>query len=123
MTNENVIESNKIIAKFMGEKLDPSKLISDQTKGKNLWVDLVNMNLKTDISPYNLSYDWLMPVIEKISKLQFQDGEYVYPRTFGMINKENGKFMFRFNRYRCFEGDTLIEAAYDAVIDYLHYIK
>jgi hypothetical protein len=66
----------------------------------------------------NSSWDWLMPVIESISKQQFEDGDRCYPRTFGMIS-EGGQFMFRFNRHQLFSADTLIEAAFNAVIDRL----
>lgn len=60
-----------------------------------------------------------MPVIEKISQIKFDDGETIYPHTFGMINKENGNFMFRFNRHHLFENEKLIAAAFNAVVDYI----
>ena len=72
-----------------------------------------------DASEYQTSWAWLMPVIEKISISEYDDGEKMYPRTFGMQNEDTGQFMFRFNRQQLFEADTLIEAAYNAVISYL----
>lgn len=68
---------------------------------------------------YHSSWDWLMPVIEKISQIKFHDDDTIYPRTFAMINKENGNFMFRFNRHHLFEDEKLIIAAFNAVVDYI----
>lgn len=74
---------------------------------------------------YDTSWDWLMPVIEKISKLNLPDtdgsSEYwqPFPRTFGMTNDDNGNFMFRFNRYCLHEAPNLIDAAYSAVVDFI----
>jgi hypothetical protein len=71
---------------------------------------------------YHQSWDWLMPVIEKISKIYYEDGYSSYPRTFGMINEETGNFIFRFNRYPAYEHHLLITAAYFAVLNYIeHY--
>ena len=69
MTKKEILRNNKFIAKFMGEKLDPSKIISDKTKGKKLWVELVNRELGDNTPPYNLSWDWLMPVVDKINEI------------------------------------------------------
>ena len=75
------------------------------------------------------SWDWneLMPVIEKISKLKFKylnvEEEFSpYPRTFGMVSEE-GLFMFCFNCGQLFSAETLIEAAWSAVVDFLEQYK
>lgn len=72
---------------------------------------------------FKTSWDWLMPVLEKIVKTPIGDGiEYVkYPnlRTFGMINENTGNVMVRINGSQVFESTQLIEATYDAVIDFL----
>lgn len=72
---------------------------------------------------YHCSWGWLMPIIEKISAIKIGDGveyvEYAYPRTFGMINEETKHVMVRLNGFPCFSADTLIEAAYLAVVDFI----
>ena len=72
---------------------------------------------------FHESWCWLMPVIEKISAIKWGEDtdspDTYYPRTFGMINSETGKPMFRFNLHVCFEADTLIKAAWLAVVDFL----
>ncbi len=107
MTVEKLNEGNELIALFeekTGTKIVPKELY------------------------YNESWDWLMPVIEGISRMEFtyesSDGSHTlkenhYPRTFGMINVETGKPMFRFNCGGVFEADTLIEAAWLAVVDFI----
>ena len=93
----DIIEENKLISDYLG---------------------------KSGYTNYLSSWNKLMPVIEKISRDKFEDdpdGDGCYPRTFGMINLETDNPMFRFNRYPVFEADTLIEAAFNAVVDYLKF--
>lgn len=74
---------------------------------------------------FNNSWEWLMPVVEKICKTKIGDGveyiEYPHLRTFGMINFETGNFMVRFNGFQCFEAKDLFQATWDAVIDFLQW--
>jgi hypothetical protein len=68
------------------------------------------------IHEYDKSWDELIPVIEKISKIPFDGRDTFYPRTFGMTDEE-GNFMFRFNGHCLFAHKELIKAAYAAVVD------
>lgn len=119
----NVIETNKLIAEFMGAKIGNggSKKYPVYTgvpvthSGQTQTWTFGCKDLK-----YNLSWEWLMPVIEKIAKTKTEDGEDTYyPRTFGAIDEETGKAMVRINRNPLFLGSTLIEAAYDAVVFFI----
>lgn len=105
MTTE---EGNKIIAEFMGLWLvdinDDTKISEDQ-----FWID----ELK-----YHYSWNWLMPVVEKISGMSIGDVKNAYPRTFGMIDDE-GQIMVRLNGFQLFRSDTLIEATYNAVVAFI----
>lgn len=74
--------------------------------------------------PYHTSWDWLMPVVEKISQFKYEDGETAYLRTFGMpftdgLAESAQTIMVRINRCECFHGKTLIEAVYLAVIGFI----
>lgn len=109
-------EGNKLIAEFMGWRksgihgwLPPNK--------EDSWA-----YGKDSILKYHFSWDWLMPVVEKIGKHKYHDGETAYPRTFGMLSPEQ-KYMVRFNRNQLFEGETLIEATYDACVDFIKWDK
>lgn len=74
---------------------------------------------------YSSSWDWLMPVVEKICRMRIGDGkeqtDYAYPRTFGMLNEETGEIMVRLNGSFLFQSDTLIRATYGAVVDFIQW--
>ena len=64
--NKETIESNKVIAEFMGYKLISNTIgncYSKETGWDILMIDDGNGN--TDF-PYNSSWNWLMPIVEKI---------------------------------------------------------
>lgn len=116
-------ESNRLIAEFMGG------LYGVSAKGHEC-IDFFNgvvlrSRVRIEHLRYHSSWDWLMRVIEKISKERLigaQDHDDVcYPRTFGMPHTD-GTFMFRFNAFTLHYGKTWIEAAYAAVIEFIeHY--
>lgn len=71
MTEQEIIEGNKLIAEFMGGKVEDTLRCSNYTKiGLPKWAfkcydfDV----LKISGFEYNSSWDWLMPVVEKIEK-------------------------------------------------------
>ena len=72
---------------------------------------------------YHASWDWLMPIIEKISKVPVigatENSDTCYPRTFGMLQDDTGLPMFRFNCCCLYVGSTLIEAAWIAVVEFI----
>jgi len=99
------------------------RLISEFVKDdqcKPYWV-----NLKSGVKGeyFRTSWNWLMPVLEKICRLKIGDGietiDYPNLRTFGMINEETGGIMVRLNGFQVFEAETLIEATFLAVVDFL----
>jgi len=67
---------------------------------------------------FDKRWDWIMPVVEKICKEKFKDGSTAFLKTFGMITDDLG-FMVRFNRHSLFIEDTLIQATFLAVGDFL----
>lgn len=96
--DKQIQEGNKLIAEFMML----SKVEGDL-------YPIAGYLTPAEQLGYHTSWDWLMPVIEKISKIEFHremeddgGGNYIevihthYPRTFGMPDRE-GKVMFRFN--------------------------
>jgi hypothetical protein len=72
MSEATILENNKLIAEFMGGK--------NTARGYFIpyWC-LVNMDSielgKGKITEYHKSYDWLMPVVEKIESLKSPDGQ------------------------------------------------
>lgn len=120
MTPEEIIEGNKLIAEFMGYEKHPTieDCLRDPQKSEHNFMHPSHLK-------YHSSWDWLMPVIEKISHSHIIDEENpehfdtYYPRTFGMLSEETGQPMFRFNCGGLFIADTLIEAAWLATIDFI----
>jgi len=106
---------------------------------KNNWVhwnDGYGTQSHIDGLDYHANWNTLMPIIEKISRIEFDREENElplggteilihthYPRTFGMLNDKTGRPMFRYNCGGLFEADTLIEAAWLATVDFLNSIK
>lgn len=76
MTDQEIIEGNKLIAEFMGEK-------NIRIHESNVWMDEnpVTHNPPNSVhARYDTSWDWLMPVVEKIESLD--DGyEVIIRRT------------------------------------------
>lgn len=118
----SIEESNKLIALFMGGRYE---YVEEGTECVDFIVKGVlqaRVNIKN--LKYHSSWDKLMPVVEKISKeplIGAQTAQDVcYPVTFGMPHTDGTK-MFRFAGFALFHRETLIEAAYSAVIDFIQY--
>lgn len=73
---------------------------------------------------FDSEWSWLMPVIERLAKTKFscEDSDGIYLRTFGMVNKETGDFMVRFNWFSLFQSDNLFDTTYAAIIDALEFM-
>lgn len=67
MEQESIIENNKTIAEFMGVK---TKVYSD-TPTVTYW-DFNGFMKKESDMKYHTSWDWLMPVVEKIRTIGFK---------------------------------------------------
>lgn len=113
----DIKEGNKLIADFMCVQLGVDKYS---------WRPGVIDSLKEEHLAYHDQWGWIMPVIEKISRIPLPGDESrpagyhetFYPRTFGMLS-ERGRPMVRINATPVFEADTLIEATWLSVIDFI----
>lgn len=130
-----IVKSNIIIAEFMGgsylRRKDPfdKKLIEEieYEIGKHPFIsnaDYINTENVVHLR-YHCDWSWLMPVLDKICRIKIGDGikyvEFAYPRTFGTLNEETGQMMVRLNGFQLFQSDTLIEATYLAIIDFIEW--
>lgn len=124
MEEKETIEGNKLIACFDGyrELKDYDGYEYAYTLHPTIAVAVIgDMELK-----YHCSWSALMPVVEKISRIPLiGDGtrpaephETYYPYTFGMLNPD-GRPMVRIHASTLFEADTLIEATWLAVVDFV----
>lgn len=60
MTKKEIIQNNRLIAKFMGVS---DKIVIKYDENPKIW----NCNIK-----YHVSWDWLMPVVKKIESLNYE---------------------------------------------------
>jgi len=106
------IESNKLIAKFMGNKLE-GRLYINQFHNFPTDASLLPTELL-----YNESWDWLMPVISKIC----ETGEYWVQINYGgaEIGKINEEFSFLETTSNSFPPYS-IEPVYKAVVMFIEY--
>lgn len=103
-SNEPTIEQmDLIIARFMG------------MEGSD---DFIRQNYR-----YHKSWDMLMPVVEKISKIKLLNADNTectdprdtcHPITFNMPTEDGKQVMFRFKGFGLCMAETLIEAAHEA---------
>lgn len=73
LSEKTVQEKNEVIARFMGERV---KEFADGTK-RRMYKNLLNKYHWGDINQYATSWDWLMPVVEKI-EVEKVDGMMFY---------------------------------------------
>lgn len=114
----NTDEGNKLIAESEFSNVVRGSSVEERWYRK----DTGQQGYYTKLA-YHSSWGWLMPVVEKICRRKLGDGintvDYAFPRTFGMLNEQNGKIMVRLNCQGLHEADTLIEATWMAVVDFI----
>ena len=114
MNNTN--ENNKLIAQFMQLELISNKEYEIKRK------DMIKQNIAYDLPltlddlKYHSSWDWLMPVIEKIESYERYDVNIL---QYGTIIYDNQKEMV--NNIADISFDTKIEHTYDAIVKFIKY--
>lgn len=102
------LSDNKVIAKFMGYKMIDEYRCEQPDCGE-VWM--------FEDMPYYSSWDWLMPVVEKIESLNNQrNGFWIYRNVVSIDNPGIKKTIGEVNGNK-----TKIESTYDAVILFLVY--
>ena len=121
----DIIESNKLIAEFMGMQhtsigwYDYEEVMSEyacQMVGGNTFEEL----------QYDRSWDWLMPVVDRIETFNFKvdgvttsaDVHIVYGDC--RIVDEDGGGLFEFYSHSTDSGDKL-QATYDSVVKFIEW--
>lgn len=127
MNNPTIDQKRATIAKYMGleqGQMEHYPYLATFLKD-GYWISTRKLK-------YDTLWEWLMPVIIKISKtpLLEADGtpctdpqDVSYPYTFGMPTDDGKRVMFRFKAFACYEGETLIEAAFEAVYEFIEFEK
>ena len=109
MTRE---ETNIMIAEFMGWKNSLEKKNPEYCR----WYhpsDLGIMFFPEQLI-FDSSWDWLMPVVEKIEQFEFNDGDKAFVKSFG----EN---KVRINRFSLHMEETKLASMYEAVLEFIEW--
>lgn len=120
---------NKIIAEFLGleiETWEAKDRLGDDTENDAEYAWDNGFAIPVEELNYNSEWYCLMPVVQKIVDTKPPEGpEFVegyYFRTFGMKD-EQGNYMVRINGFSCHKAETLIEATYLAVVEFVKNYK
>ena len=107
---KNISDYNKLIAEFMGAVKSDFGDYMIFTVGNPQSVGKIN---HSDIK-YDSSWDWLIPVFERIGEFKFEDGDNARLRTFadGMV---------RINRFQLYKEETLLLSAWKAAVDFIEW--
>ena len=138
------MENNKLIAEFMGKS---GSVDFHDGKGYILiyWYNGINGGHKTpykeDELEYHKSWDWLMPVVEKIESLDLSEYGYQWEGIDGETEYNNQSIHVEIERNKCWiymnlqldpphyfnektyntKFPTKIEATYAAVVEFIEY--
>jgi hypothetical protein len=126
MSNATIERKRKLIAEYMGLENDTHEYL---TPGRSNTVYLKDGYwLPQRKLKYESSWEWLMPVVEKISKTPLLEAngtpctdpqDVCNPITFALPTEDGKRVMFRFKGFACHEAETLIEAVFEAVVDFI----
>jgi hypothetical protein len=106
MTEEQIITNNKLIAEFMDYK--PLRLTEDQLTILN---DAHRQFCPSEHLLYHKSWEWLIPVVEKVGELIDIS---ISPPLFSIAG-------FKGALYKKFSGNTLIDATYKGCIAFIEW--
>lgn len=126
MTQEKIINGNKLIAEFMGGKLEPFNTKINYWKWTDKTHQPYNDALSEDGLKFNLSWDWLMPVVEKIEKQSNGNSNKGFlvslrsPSSVGYIDK-NDVFQMPVPCDSRTLGETRIESVWMAVVNFIEW--
>jgi hypothetical protein len=116
---KEIIENNKLIAEFMGGLWNEPSQMYGIGNAEYIKIGKVKGYVKacyhyklTDLK-YHSSWDWLMPVVEKIERHNEFTNVLFFPQGCSInINTENG---FHFD----VDCDAKIEAVYNACVEFI----
>ena len=119
MTNQEILEGNKLIAEFM-----EAKMIVENYHGINIIKFPYGQTHDLAELRYHSLWDWLMPVVQKVTKL-IQDQQYIpigkyqeYKEQYN-IYEEQWRKLFDYQAYNFFKAD--IESIYKAMISFIEW--
>lgn len=115
-----IIEGNKLIAEYMESTFKSEyKIVNFSVRPT---INIQANSFCEDELEYHKSWDWLMPVIEKIGNHTFDDvNEGEEPET-AFLRTFHGN-MTRINRFPLHQAETQIESTWKAVVEFIEFLN
>ena len=124
MEAKEIIEGNKLIAEFMGGKLIPfpDSVYKEVYEFETEITYCSGKKWPIPVLAYHVSWDWLMPVVEKIKTIKHPD---YYGFGFSMINDTiqftaDNLIVPQFKKHWK-EKDSMLNATWLAVVEFLEW--
>jgi len=117
MTGKEIIEGNKLIAKFMEIKLEGKWRDGYDYALQHVYRfndEYYDCTLPTDFG-FHFSWDWLMPVVEKIETIKIEE----YNINFSIMGKAACWTPSHWCGLKTYLADSKIEAVYMTVIEFI----
>lgn len=122
MENNEVIEGNKLIAEFMGGKWETIWSGGVEAKAFNFpgWhITDWPHSIHEDTFEYHTSWDWLMPVVEKIKDLTGNLGKAPNPQSLKVWMEMNKEYF----KVTALPLATPINEVWESVINFIKWYK
>jgi len=140
MTQEEILEGNKLIAEFMGlrkimlwggvdflydiEKESYVTYVKVGSSGINATINTRVLKARPDELLFHSSWDWLMPVVEKIESLEHITEQGSYGNYYLTLFKNYGSICYgRFRIGDVINGEGRLSVAYKVVIEFIKWHK
>lgn len=111
MTPEEILKGNILIAEFMGKTISNSGLGIVAPAGFDLFFN------------YHGSWDWLMPVVEKIENLYPHGYRFTISSTFVRVHTCKGGKHDNWDEYNCTVFEGKLKCTWHAVVEFIKWHK
>jgi hypothetical protein len=120
---KTIEQNNRMIAEFMGGKFHGQSLV--EINKNEVWLPIhgiCRLDLNGKKLNYHSSWDWLMPVVEKIENLEYINREGRF--NLGSVNFEENYTAYVIDNGVGLiqeEGETKLHATYQAVVQFIEW--
>ena len=120
-TQEEILEGNKLIAEFMGAEVSQAYSKTKEQDGLMFYYSKDSSpdtyrNLSSAAIKYHSSWDWLMPLVEKIEELNVTE-------SFFIIEDKTCILWLTDTKDICQRSSSKIESVYNTVVEFIKWHK
>ncbi len=115
ISNEETLDGNKLIAEFDGWSIEKGM----ESEGNPFYVKGLDICLTSKMQ-YNSSWDWLMPMVEKINHMPHRMGFFINNQFCGAHGLLHGGMSVSKTIVKIETGNNpLIQSVYKAVVEFI----